>query len=826
MGVGVAVALLIQKNVIVIKRRGIVKVTATNFFSYTKLHIDLKKYDNKFVLIEGNITDKDKVDSNGSGKSTILEAIVFGLFGKTIRGVRYADDVINSKIKKNCCVSVEFGDYVINRYRKHSKHKNGLFLLRKNQKSPDGFDDLRCKNDSETQNKICEVIGLDYNTFIGSHIFAGSSTKFTSITDAERKEILRALSDAGWVSECLVRVQDRIKINEEKRYEADINLSKLKGINIKILEDVGDMEQDLKNSKNKLNELIGDWEVKHNNLDKERKKINSMVDKNVKEIECIGVKVLKCKKEIEKHSLFLSKKNLALKDVENKEMLLGSQKSVLFDKEKSLKQVLDDCSAADEKLCDLNKVRDKIVDFFEDLKEFDFQMISSLENDLKNLQLSLKKYSNVDQKIIDIQSDIATQKRIVKDIEHKIDKAKNTKSGFRCSECGQEITKMALNKSIKSLKTQLLTESEKIKNFSSVLDELNNERKDRCGLESDINKTQKRIDELNVNAEKYNIEVEDKKRRLNDIDKEMDLGEAYIEKLDDRVLSIKADIKEAKNAVSVTQKEFDILKSKNSKLAVAIENAHSLLDGEKKKLNDLENMERDCQKEIRVLDKESANILAEKTKLDSDKKIFEAKIKTMEDSIKTQKSKLKKSNVAVKKETDRVSGIDVENSKLKCVSGIFGKGGLQNHVFELIIPTFQNKVNYYLSQMSEDLAVEISTKTEQKKNVVSKINFNPYVLKGGGAGYSSISSGQKRKIDVAVAMALKCMYSVIGKNLGFSFYDEILDNLDEAGIGLVIDMLKRDNGARFLISHHSNIRSEFDDTITVNMTRNVSVLEG
>ena len=59
-----------------------------NFFSFEEAHIDFIK---GLTLISGY--DEGGKDSNGSGKSTILNAIAFALFGKTLKGVSGIDVV-------------------------------------------------------------------------------------------------------------------------------------------------------------------------------------------------------------------------------------------------------------------------------------------------------------------------------------------------------------------------------------------------------------------------------------------------------------------------------------------------------------------------------------------------------------------------------------------------------------------------------------------------------------------------------------------------------------------------------------------------------------
>ena len=68
-------------------------ITIQNFLSIKKARIDLKKFDGLTVIKGKNL---DTGGSNGSGKSSIVEAIFFALTGKTLRKSTEASLVITT----------------------------------------------------------------------------------------------------------------------------------------------------------------------------------------------------------------------------------------------------------------------------------------------------------------------------------------------------------------------------------------------------------------------------------------------------------------------------------------------------------------------------------------------------------------------------------------------------------------------------------------------------------------------------------------------------------------------------------------------------------
>ena len=74
------------------------KIRWKNFLSTGNQYIDVKFNDYSTNLIVG---------TNGTGKSTVLDALTFSLFGKPFRKIN-KPQLINSTNEKDCKVEVEF----------------------------------------------------------------------------------------------------------------------------------------------------------------------------------------------------------------------------------------------------------------------------------------------------------------------------------------------------------------------------------------------------------------------------------------------------------------------------------------------------------------------------------------------------------------------------------------------------------------------------------------------------------------------------------------------------------------------------------------------
>ena len=156
---------------------------ADNVFSVDSVTIGLN--DLGLILVTGY--SHDEGGSNGSGKSSICtKSLIWGLFGTTTDGVR-ADDVINRHSgKKKALVRICFTDsnddaYVITRTRSPNK----LTL-----ETGDG-ENLTCRLETETQQRIEKLLGFDYKTFVQSSFFGqGNVLSFPELSSSEQQKVL------------------------------------------------------------------------------------------------------------------------------------------------------------------------------------------------------------------------------------------------------------------------------------------------------------------------------------------------------------------------------------------------------------------------------------------------------------------------------------------------------------------------------------------------------------------------------------------------------------------------------------------------------------
>ncbi len=183
-----------------------------NFCSFKEQDIPLDK--KGIILVLGDNKDESQADSNGSGKSLILEAFCWATWGETIRG-ESNDNLVNNKVNKNCVVSILFskGDttYKVVRHHKDKTHikENDIELF------INGKEETLSKM-QETQLLINSIIGLDFEAF--SYLTPGARLKVSQLTDKGFKELLENFTQLDLFEKALLKAKERrdsLKNNEK-----------------------------------------------------------------------------------------------------------------------------------------------------------------------------------------------------------------------------------------------------------------------------------------------------------------------------------------------------------------------------------------------------------------------------------------------------------------------------------------------------------------------------------------------------------------------------------------------------------------------------------
>lgn len=221
------------------------KLHIENFMSIVEIDLDFNSLIGYNIVVGENNMVADNAKSNGSGKSSIFEAIVWCLTGETIRGNK---DVVNHNTEDGTEVTLTFNcdgsNYVISRYKEHKKYKNNLLInVNGEDKSGKGIRD----SEKILENYLPELTA----SLIGSVIVLGQGmpSRFTNNAPSSRKEVLEKLTNSDFMIEDIKR---RI---QNRKTDLNTNLRNIEDEALQLSTKINVFNQRLQSLKNDLNAL-------------------------------------------------------------------------------------------------------------------------------------------------------------------------------------------------------------------------------------------------------------------------------------------------------------------------------------------------------------------------------------------------------------------------------------------------------------------------------------------------------------------------------------------------------------------------------------------
>jgi len=178
------------------------KIRWKNFLSTGNQYIDVKFNDHSTNLIVG---------TNGAGKSTVLDALTFSLFGKPFRKIN-KPQLINSSNEKDCKVEVEFS-IGKTRWKVVRGIKPNIFEIWRDDNVMDQFSHANDQQKWLEQN----VLKMNYKSFT-QIVILGSSTfvPFMQLTANNRREVIEDLLDIKIFSSMNNIIKDKIRLIKEE----------------------------------------------------------------------------------------------------------------------------------------------------------------------------------------------------------------------------------------------------------------------------------------------------------------------------------------------------------------------------------------------------------------------------------------------------------------------------------------------------------------------------------------------------------------------------------------------------------------------------------
>lgn len=495
--------------------------------------ISLNLSDQGIVIVKGINNYEDLASSNGSGKSSVFEAIIYALFEETSSGDR---DIENRILGQGCTVVLKFSiDDVSYKIIRQSKKGKGTVVLYRND------EDISARNKSDTNKLIVSILGINKAIFLDSIFLSQNAvTNLPSLSPTARKERLEILTNTdNAINNFKTFLKEKQTMYESKHVDCQLEINKING-----------KEESLQQQKDKLQAQINDIKIQI----EERNKLGNIedLDKQIQEynvkINTINNQIPELDNQIEMISKSINELKNEQKVYEekrvNKDQEVQNQRDKCNDLQKEITRVeniisynnmdidrinkeieeiknSDTCPTCGRKYDNINEehIQKVIEDKNKEIKEFENKNIEN-NNYIKNLQLELDK-------------EIEIGKNLKKEFENL-----NSLYNDKNEQVSEQQTNLI---NTNNQKTQLLNS---IQNIQVQIDAINKQKDDILKIEI-------------PNSKQYEDMVQDIDTQLNDLNKLKEDKNNELNELDNYINAIK-------HCIQLVTKDFRTFLLKNS----------------------------------------------------------------------------------------------------------------------------------------------------------------------------------------------------------------------------------------------------------------------
>jgi DNA repair protein SbcC/Rad50 len=157
----------------------------------------------------------------------------------------------------------------------------------------------------------------------------------------------------------------------------------------------------------------------------------------------------------------------------------------------------------------------------------------------------------------------------------------------------------------------------------------------------------------------------------------------------------------------------------------------------------------------------------------------------------------------------------------------FWKSGfpaIRRWMIDSFLPAFEEQTNHFLHKMEVSFRVRFDTQREKKSGEM-KDEFDISIIdrEGNKRPLEGYSGGESKRIGICVGFSLRELTLDRGySNFNFLLLDEVVDTLDETGIGEFFGLLHSISGMKFVITHTSDLKTRFQRVIKITKEDGIS----
>ena len=845
-----------------------IKLSLVGFTSYREpVQIDFSGFD--LACISG---------SNGSGKSSLLDAITYALYGKA----RVQNEAIINTTCERAEVSLDF-EYEGQVYRVTRVNARGktsqvdLFIQKPSEEDPaKSWKSLSEHTVRETDSKIRNTLRLDYDSFVNASFFLqGQADSFATKKPAERKEILstilgldqwelyrkaanertsQARTEVKSFERAIAVIQEELETEDQLLHERELHERDLAILREKLTTHqakldtiraqaqlLANQKQQLQALKNQIDNAREKYTAKQEQIEEKQAILDQYKEKIAQgeEIERAYQALVSLRAQLEKSDR-LSQQFWPLdrKKGQLESQLASYQESLV--KEISLlqteKQSLEDSlQASEQKRAQITPLQEKIklikteLTDSEDLTK-DIQTLSSQIEELETENGSLKAQME----------ELAARKRKVEDAK-----------GAVCPMCGQDlspehraqiITEInTLGKPLGDAHRANRARAEKLKRQKQALEtqltQTRNKEVERLKLQQDLALLEQ---ELNLLKQRENTWQTDKAPRLAEALREQE-QDSFLPEIRQQLNTILQQLA----ALAYDQGKHEVLRQQvqdNIQAETAWQDLQMARNSYQHTQSELTSREKELASENESLQEletrfqtaQSEHAEAQAQALDSQEAEESlASLQEQQDSLNRKLGEIGQSLATIQTQRERQKALRAQMEVLKeqirqyvKLETAFGKDGVPAMLIDQALPELQEQANELLGRLSDyGMSVTFSTQRAYKDAKRQDKMETLDILISDGSGtrdYETYSGGEAFRINFAIRLALsRILARRAGAKLQTLIIDEGFGNQDAQGRQRLIEainIVRQDFQKILIITHIEELKDYFSNRIEITKT--------
>jgi len=840
-----------------------------NFTSFSDVNIDF-----------GQVNIACLAGPNGAGKSSILDAILFALYGKTERADGADDLVRRGTMDMNVELTFILNGQQYRVTRIRSLTGRGKSVMELSVWGEDGWQPMTGKTIRETEAALQALLRMDYKTFISSvMILQGRADEFTRATPAERKTILgqilgldiydtlqeaarlRARSIEGEIKALHSRLdeikQQLAKRDEEKAREAEL-LTRIQDLtgqiqtyndriaelqkHMAILEAEAGKQKEFEVERRQLEGEIANLQAERESLQKKVEQASKMLDAE-QDILKYANQYEKTKQQLvilEAKLPRLQALDQEIKGLEQQRSQADRRLTQIVAQIKGLEDILANRSVLEQAAAEYRKATSDL-EKVETLAE----QWQALNNQVKEALFAYQKAAqDVKVKRQNLETEIANLERKVAMLADSgcLDPEKAT-CRFLSDAQDAKARLVQLTPVLESLKSGTapeIKEVDRLKKEQMDLevkrDALGYDPKKRQQLKDLVAALRHKAEQAAQLASKAelleNLREQERQSRegLADIEKRQQSLSGEHQQLDRELASL-AQMRDALPKLERWAKAKESLPAARQVVQEAQErNAwyESQLTGREERLEAVKAKLTDCEgTAAKVAELNGQTVLAqhEASGVQSELQNAQRQLGMVQQTL----ASLKRLDVEAKEIREKVESGTSEQWKYQMLVTAFGKNGVPALIIENAVPTIEAIANELLGLMSNgQMTVNLITQREKKTGGISE-TLDIVINDGMGAReYSTFSGAERFKVDLALRIAIsEFLAQRAGSSVETLVIDEGLGALDPDGRNKFIEAINAIRG-RFkkilVVTHLEELKDAFPSRLQVEKTPQGSVV--